>query len=151
MKGFLNLPVAGTSVDGLNWTLTKALILALKDGRIVRARIGTTSDGASTPRSVWVIIPPFGNDDWPAAVAHDACYREFLDVLVSGDWTADDAVWTPLIVTEQDANQIIAEGMEDLNSNPIKIAVMYHALELFGKAAFDADRKALAQANQNAA
>lgn len=40
---------------------------------------GTETDGASVPRLLWVLFPPFGGDYDQAAVLHDYLYRtQFL-------------------------------------------------------------------------
>ena len=53
----------------------------------------TRSDGASTPRFIWMFIPPFGRYLW-AAFAHDFLYRTGLESRSVAD------AWFLLLMTE---------------------------------------------------
>ncbi len=61
--------------------LTADLVYQAKNGRVFTVPAGFYSDGASVPRVLWSLYPPFGGQYEPAAWLHDYLYayaeREF--------------------------------------------------------------------------
>lgn len=62
------------SEDGLNVVLAEPLTYTALNGERITVPAGADSDGASTPRFLWRVFPPFGNY-WRAALLHDYLYR----------------------------------------------------------------------------
>lgn len=60
--------------DGKDVTLLEPFTYTTLKGEVITVPAGTTSDGASTPRALWVVLPPFGTY-WMAAFLHDYLYR----------------------------------------------------------------------------
>ena len=84
--GFQNDSLTVKTRDGLDDILLEELTFVRRDGTILRAPIGSTTDGLSTPKIVR-LIPGYDatGDDWWSGVLHDASYRGFLQV-TEGVW-----------------------------------------------------------------
>ncbi len=129
------------SRDGWNFILVeeKEIEVDFGDGKMVRFMmpVGTPSDGASIPE----VFASFGftryGTYWPAAYAHDAAYRKYL---LRWDESARD--WIAADLTEAQANQLILALMFSLGTGDVKRKIIYDALVLAGKAAYDEDAKA---------
>lgn len=70
-------------VDGRVHVVTEPLIYESADGTIYSVPVGFETDGASVPRFLWWLYPPFGDDYEAAAVLHDFLYayaETFLDM-----------------------------------------------------------------------
>jgi hypothetical protein len=107
--------------DGRNVTLLEVLRYTTKSGELIEAPIGTSSDGASTPKWMWNLIPPFGSY-WLAAVLHDYLYR--------------------LTQKPKDyCDDIILEAMESLGVDLILREAIYEGVHLAGDIAFNDDRR----------
>jgi hypothetical protein len=63
--------------DGRNCDLFKDYLYETKDGCIIPLPKSSSSDGFSTPRGTWNVIPPFGLG-WMGAFTHDVGYRSGL-------------------------------------------------------------------------
>lgn len=142
------------SRDGRNCGLleNKEVEVEEDDGAITRylmvgdADTGDT-DGASNPYFAQVIshliglnIDPYG-DYWPAAVWHDLSFRGKLMQWVGGTWikvTRGDNVATGQMSLPR-ANIILKALMFGLGTDQAKATVIYEALVLFGKKAWDED------------
>ena len=78
---------------------------------------GFTTDFASIPRIFWSILPPWGKYG-KAAVVHDYLY-----------WEAKRS--------RKEADDIFLEAMKTLNVNYFYRHLMYKAVRLFGKSAYN--------------
>ena len=105
----------------------------MKDGRLIRAAVGTLTDGLSTPRAVWDEIAPF--DWWMEAVLHDAAYKDTIELQ---DPTT--LVWSKLTLTEDQANDLLDEALQSRGCGDVERHTIYIALKAFGKFAFTDDR-----------
>ena len=116
--------------DGRNFVNLEEWFFTTKAGVRIVVPIGTTSDGASTPREIWSFIPPFGTY-WMAAFLHDYLYRlssypkEFCDV-------------------------VLLEAMECLGVDVIERDAIYEGVHEEGESSFDEDRKAQASPGTSA-
>lgn len=119
--------------DGRNFVLQEALEYVCDCGSRVRAPVGAETDGASTPRVLWQIVPPFG-EYWLAAVLHDAAYRGTLEI------QAKDGTWSKANFTRADADELIDQSMMSLGVSDEQRAAIYRALREFGDKAFQEDR-----------
>jgi hypothetical protein len=72
--GFAKPTLRVETSDGRYCTLLEDLVFTAANGEVIVAPAGTTTDGASTPKEIWSLIPPFGSY-WLAAVLHDFLYR----------------------------------------------------------------------------
>lgn len=122
MNGFSSDALKIETVDGRNFTLLEGFTYTTKSGDVLSVPAGMKSDGASTPKVIWNMIPPFGIY-WKATVLHDYMYR-----------------YTN--VTRKYADNILLEAMEILGAPFVERETIYKAVTLCGEAAFSNDRKA---------
>lgn len=113
-----------STADGRLFTLLEPVYyIRPSTGETIVIPSGATSDGASTPREIWGILPPFGLY-WRAAFLHDYLYRN------TGR-------------NKSDCDLIFKEAMIECLV-PILIATaMYEAVSRGGEWSFDDDRKRL--------
>lgn len=71
--GFDREMVSADTKDGLHHVLTKPLQYTTKGFETIDVPTGFWTDGASVPRILWRIYPPFG-EYFRAAVVHDFMY-----------------------------------------------------------------------------
>lgn len=57
------------------WRLEEPLVYRSRIGRTITVPIGFETDGASVPRPLWWLYPPFGGEYDRAAIVHDYLYR----------------------------------------------------------------------------
>jgi hypothetical protein len=72
--GFHGTPVHASTNDGRNFRWLQTFGYLDKAGHWHDIPKHNDSDGASTPRLIWGIVPPFGRH-WRPAAAHDHWYR----------------------------------------------------------------------------
>lgn len=73
-KGFQCAHLDVRTDDGRNVTLLRPFVFVAADGKRITVPADSPADGASTPRVLWRILPPFGNY-WMSAILHDWLYR----------------------------------------------------------------------------
>ena len=78
------------------------------------------TDGASVPRPLWNLVPPWG-DHGQAAVLHDYLCT-YLTILVFGK---------PISITRKECDDIFLEAMGVLNVHPVKKYAMYYAIRAY--------------------
>jgi hypothetical protein len=61
-------------IGGVRHRVCHPLVFEAKDGHTFVVPAGFVTDGASVPRLMWALYPPFGDDYEPAAVLHDYLY-----------------------------------------------------------------------------
>ncbi len=119
--GFAKLTLANETADGHFIILLEPLIYTTDAGEIITAPIGTRSDGASTPRVLWPVIPPFGSY-WLATVLHDYLYR--------------------ITNRERDfCDNTLLEAMVSLNVELVLREAIYEGVRLGGSIPFNDDRR----------
>jgi hypothetical protein len=133
--GFKNLSLAVRTYDGHNFILLEPLEYVTQDGRVLRAIDGGSTDGISTPRFVWDIIPPFG-PEWFPGLLHDAGYHNFLQEL------QPDGTWTQLTLSRFECDELMKEALAAQGVADVEIETIYYSLRLGGGSAFDSDRHA---------
>lgn len=122
--GFSALTFSVQTSDGRNFVLLEPVTYTAQDGTAYVIPAGATSDGASTPREIWLTVPPFGRY-WPAAFLHDYLYR------------CTD-------IPKMQCDDLLMEAMVVLGVAQIEAEAIYRGVDLFGKASFNADRAARA-------
>ena len=82
MKGAFLTPLVTKHVGAQRKLLVEELVYRDRRGRLWRVPAGTASNGASTPRLLWPLYPPFGEAYEPATWLHDFVYEnaELIDV-----------------------------------------------------------------------
>ncbi len=120
--GFDSRSVLVRTSDGRNFVLAAPFTFTRRDGEAITVPAGAGSDGASTPPELWPTIPPFGLY-WQAAFLHDFLYR------------CTDR-------PKAECDSIFLEAMEWLGVPNLEAQAIYEGVNLFGEAAFEADRKA---------
>lgn len=111
--------------DGRNIMVCEPLVYHSTDGTVYTVPIGSTSDGASTPRFIWSIIPPFGKY-FLAAVLHDRLYRN-------------------TVFSKALCDNILHEACLSLGDNKVEAWEIYEGVKLGGHSSFNLDRKNLAE------
>jgi hypothetical protein len=134
---FLNLPIQCSSNDGLNVIITAPLYFLAASGDNYMVPVGATSDGASTPHEIWPLLPPFGVY-WPAAVLHDAAYRNTLMVKRANAGFSD---WALAALPRDRCDDLLKEAMRDLGVSEADIVEIYEGVHLCGEDSFVGDRK----------
>ena len=132
--GFSNLPFEGSTLDGLNWTVSKPLWYTTADGRVYRVRPGATTDGPSVPQAAESLLSRTG-PQWLCGVLHDAAYREALEVQEA------DGGWSPANLTKAEADSLFREALLAQGLSVEKADIFYEAVHVFGEGAFEEDRK----------
>lgn len=132
--GFKKPTLANETSDGRNIVLLEDLIYAAKNGVILKMPIGSPSDGASTPRAIWQLIPPFG-PYWRGTVLHDGAYRNLLLQLNT------DGSWTPITFNRDQSDDLLLEAMESMGVDLLLREAIYEGVHLGGDIAFDDDRR----------
>jgi hypothetical protein len=129
MKGFSTDTLKVETADGHNVVLLESFSYETKSGEVITVPMGTKSDGASTPKSIWNLIPPFGVY-WKATFLHDYLYRNTER-------------------TRGECDSILLEAMEVLGTPLLERDTIYKAVAEFGNMAFQKDR--VQEATENAA
>jgi hypothetical protein len=121
---FIGNTVEYETTDGLVFKLTAPLVfVSLERGCRTTIPVGFESDGCSTPKVIWNIIPSNGIY-LRGAILHDWCYRE---------------TYLPQDISDG----IFLEAMVALGVSVLERTTIYDALRLLGFAAFKGDRAAL--------
>lgn len=110
-----------TSDGHIHTLLEPTYYIRPSTGETIVIPAGATSDGASIPRAVWNILPPFGVY-WRAAFLHDYLYRK-------GDRV------------KRECDYIFKEAMEDSGVPSFIIDVLYEGVSIGGGWSFTDDRK----------
>ena len=132
--GFKKRTLANETADGRQIALLEDLIYVTKKGVILKMPNGSPSDGASTPRAIWQLIPPFG-PYWLGTVLHDGAYRNIL-------WQLNaDGTWTLITLTRDESDDLLLEAMESLGVDLLLREAIYEGVHLGGGVAFDDDRR----------
>jgi hypothetical protein len=118
---FLKTNLIVSTSDGRNVVLQEELTYVTEAGETIVVPVGATADGCSTPKEVWILIPPFGQY-WLAAVLHDYLYRKTKK-------------------TREECDKLFLEAMESLGVDLILRTTIYNGVRLGGSWAFDDDRK----------
>lgn len=149
--------------DGRNSGLLEEKEIEVEDDNGVITRYLMTADanpadtdGASIPSIASAIshlvgmgIDPYG-DYWPGAVVHDFLFRRRLLQWVGNLWVAIIYVESNPDVSKGEmdfarANAIFKALMFGLGTNAAKATIIYEALALFGRKAWDEDGRHLRQ------
>lgn len=131
--GFIDHVALVTTCDGLNMTHMRPIHFWL-NGKHYRIRTGATSDGLSSPRILWIFLPPFNRKYWLPANAHDGGYRGFLEVFEHGEWRK-------VTHTEYWDDRMILKLLISQGTHKAMAYTIYWALRLFGWKAFREDRE----------
>lgn len=137
---FLNLNPCGLlarTMDGRNCVLQEPLEYLTLGGLHLRVPAFSPTDGRSSPRGTWNIVPPFGKG-WYAWVLHDGCYKGLVEIL------CDDGQWRPFMPTKQQSDDLLHEAMQGLGCEMWETLATFEAVAKFGQDSFDEDRKQLA-------
>lgn len=127
--GFQSDDFTVSTSDGRNFVLLNSVVFIAKDGTKWTIPAGATSDGASTPRFTWDVLPPFGVY-WRAAVLHDAAYRG----------TLLDAEGGEANLPKDKCDDLLMEAMELCGVSEADRWVIYRGVKDAGGAAFAEDR-----------
>ena len=122
--------------NGLDDVLLDNLIFNRTNGERLRAPIGSTTDGLSTPKIIR-ILPGYDatGDDWLSGVLHDAAYRNQLEIFCGVTQS-----WVKARLTQKQSDGLILEAMTAQRVGWIRRHIIYFALRVFGSFAFRSDR-----------
>ena len=134
--GFLNHGLDVHTHDGADDVLLDYLHFNRRNGESLRAPVGGTTDGLSTPKIVRM-IPGYDatGDDWLSGVLHDSAYRDQLEILCK-----PTQMWVKAHYTQEQADGLILEAMTSQGVGFFRRHVIYFALRAFGSFAFRSDR-----------
>lgn len=110
-----------STIDGRTCILLEPVKYVTEDGEDIIIPMGATTDGASTPRGTWNILPPFG-DYWRAAFLHDHLYRSTMK-------------------PKAECDHLLLEAMQSLNVYKLERDAIYQGVVDFGQFSFDMDRR----------
>jgi len=133
--GFLEKTIPLESGNGRDDTLLGPLHYRSISGVLHRVPVGSTTDGMSTPRLARIIpgFEPTGIH-WLPAVLHDSAYRGTLEVF---RWTNYHTAYLSRI----QADLLLDEALELQGVGPLRRAIIFRALRLFGASNFKPDRR----------
>lgn len=129
-------PFESPTGDGHNMAWNdpvKRLVYAALNGKMYRNVIGATSDGASTPKAIWNIYPPFGLY-WLPCVLHDFAYRSMLEV--SEDF---GKTWRRVIPEKDYDDSLLLEAMQSQGVDDVTARIIYEAVKNFAYGAYGDD------------
>lgn len=127
---FTKSTLAVSTSDGHNFALDiEHLQYTANDGTVYRSVMGATTDGASVPRELWNIYPPFGLY-WLAAVLHDCAYRAMLEKLLP------NGTWLRVQLAKADCDNLLLEAMTGLGVDASTRGIIYHAVSAMGDSSF---------------
>lgn len=118
--GFHTLPFKVATVDGQHFALLEDIVFERPNGEKITIKANEQSDGASAPRPLWNLFPPFGKY-WPAAYLHDVLYRYSQ-------------------LPKDVCDTIFKEAMQALGVDEETVFSLYESVHFGGQAAFDEDR-----------
>lgn len=116
--------IKASTSDGQHFLILERIDYTALSGKTISLEPGDGSDGASDPRLLWDLIPPFGWY-WPEAYLHDKLYRATQEPKDECDSLFLEAM---LRRAHSLKDRIEANGL-------------YMAVHLFGRDAFNADRR----------
>lgn len=128
---FLTTELEVSTCDGHNFRLLTRLDYIANNGIHYRALAGTTTDGLSTPRAIWNLIPPFAA--FFSGVLHDAGYRGTLVVV------HDDGHQSVPNLTRPEIDLLLLEAMQAQGLTDTDCYTVYQAVKLAGEVAFEKD------------
>jgi hypothetical protein len=131
--GFQSQDLCVRTADGLNCYLTEEIVYIAKDGAVLKLPVGTYSNGASTPREMWSVLPPFGKY-WMAAFLHDGAYDNMLQI------QQPNGAFTVARLPKSQCDALLFEAMDSLGVTQEEKAAIYKAVDLFGQAYFNLAR-----------
>lgn len=144
--GFVNQTLDVRTGNGEDDYLLEPLDFIRGNGTVLRAPIGSTTDGLSTPRIIRN-LPGYDStgEDWFSGVGHDAGYRGYLLILPKALIPAtgipdNDNKFFKANFTQKQCDDMILEMMASQGVNIIRRHIIYYALRLFGWIAFRTDR-----------
>ena len=118
MGKFSNLPRT-TQIGDRLWRVEDDFTYTPKKYPPVTIKAGYETDGASVPRLLWSLIPPFGKHFY-GAIVHDRLYKEYKDIT------------SPIKRSRKQCDDIFLEAMKDLGVNFTKRYTIYWAVRGFG-------------------
>lgn len=107
------------------WMVAEAFIYyigSMHSGRYVLIPKGYLTDGASVPRPLWWLIPPWGKYG-AAVIVHDFLC-ETLTIIVDGK---------PVRITREEADHILKEALDVLGVNKYISAIIYGGVSFYRK------------------
>ena len=134
--GFQNKKLDIETYDGLDDVLLEPLLFIRKNGTMLRAPIGGTTDGMSTPKVVR-ILPGYDatGDDWLSGCLHDSAYRDQLE-----QYYPVARVWDAAHYNQKESDDLMFEAMQSQGVGFPRSHIIYYALRWFGSFAFSKDR-----------
>lgn len=138
MNAFINDSLSVKTLNGPgaghDFILLEPLVFVTNKGLTVRAPSGAETDGISTPRFVWNIIPPFGKT-WFPGIVHDSAYRNTLEM------QTHKGNWIPAHFDQQQSDDLMDDALAAQGVSDIERATIVEALRKCGGIAFAEDRK----------
>jgi hypothetical protein len=129
-----NKPLANDCLDGTDMQLTEPLPFRLRNGRLLRCAVNSTTDGLSSPKFVKLDLQ--NTNSFYPAVAHDAGYRDTLEESLD-----NGATWAHVTLSKSDCDLMLYELCQDNFVPEDEAKLIFVAVSEFGQSSFEADRK----------
>lgn len=111
------------TTDGHNFVVDEEFSYTEISGKVHVIPVGSKTDGISSPRALWVSVPPFGAA-FMASVVHDHLYRDTLE-------------------SKDECDRIFLEAMLSSGVSPDEAKLLYAGVHDLGWSSFEEDRAAL--------
>lgn len=125
-----------THIDGRVHEVVSAVQYRATNDTLYVVPAGFRTDGASVPRALWWLYPPFGDDYEPAAILHDYLYQH------AEDFTGTDPGHK---LSRAEADGLMLDAMEALEFRPSGRRTIHAAIRAGGWRTWGRYRKAAQQ------
>ncbi len=132
-QGFQSVIAEVITIDFRNFKLLKEIIYFAVDSTVYILPAGASSDLISSPREVWSVRPPFGNDAL-AGFGHDCAYRNTLLIQLP------DGSRKLANLPKDKCDSLIREMAISLGDTDFQADELYYGVKDFGWRSFDEDR-----------
>lgn len=116
-------PLRLEHIGGCRWLVLEAFSFTTYIGWTITVPTSFVTDGASVPRLLWPLYPPFGGDYDEAAVIHDYLYAHAERFIVDGD---------DRHITRSEADGVMKEAMQAKGLRRSAIFTIYRAVRIGG-------------------
>ena len=124
-----------STLDGWSdFVLMQPLPLRTRSGRLLRGRVGATTDGLSGPKFIKLKLQT--TNSFFCTVTHDNGYRGDLEESFDEGQT-----WQRATLTKDEVDALLLELLEDNFVEPWEAKAIYEAVHEFGQKAWDDDAK----------
>lgn len=122
MSSTFSGPLRLEHLDGRRWLVLEAFAFTTAAGRTFTVPAGFVTDGASVPRPLWWLYPPFGGEYDEAATVHDYLYAH------AERFEGDDEGH----ISRGQADDVMKEAMDAKGLRPSAVFTIHRSVRLGG-------------------